>query len=287
MRVHGDLLFPHRNRKVFSEIHQLIPSIDLKTLVVSGFDELDMEGFLNTNPFTSASPDLTKIVLIFYFEQIAALNDSNGSAAQFRKEWEEDFTTIVDVTESVSKLAGRSEYQRRFVLDIGATDHIRNDASKFNSFVAGSYHAVINTGAGPMTVKEKDIIRLSVVRSGGPLGDFTIHGVMYTPTVFVLMLSHYQLKHERVYYHGLDDRVYHHVNCKDVEVAYTPEIEKVPSFLLTDDDIRAADILALVAVNATKKTSVLTPTRDVTRRDLHVTFAHTDVRTRSGRWSTT
>jgi hypothetical protein len=90
LRVHRDLLFPHRKRNVFPEIHQLIPSISLKTFVVSGFEELDMEGFVDTNPFTSASPDLVKIVIVFYFEQVLELNDSNGSAAQFREEWEGD-----------------------------------------------------------------------------------------------------------------------------------------------------------------------------------------------------
>jgi hypothetical protein len=90
LRVHRDLLFPQRKRNVFPKIHQLIPSIDLKTLVVSGFEELDMEGFVETNPFTSASPDLAKIVTIFYFEQLLGLNDSNGSAARFHEEWEED-----------------------------------------------------------------------------------------------------------------------------------------------------------------------------------------------------
>jgi hypothetical protein len=49
--------------------------------------------------------------------------------------------------------------------DTGATDHIRNDASKFISFDAGSYHAVSNTGAGPMTVKEKNMTRRRDIRT--------------------------------------------------------------------------------------------------------------------------
>jgi hypothetical protein len=63
-----------------------------------------------------------------------------------------------------------------------------------------------------------------------------LDGVTYAPTVFVSILSHYQLKHERVYYHGLDDKVYHHVDGKDIE-AYTPKIDKIPTFPLADDDI--------------------------------------------------
>jgi hypothetical protein len=92
------------------------------------------------------------------------------------------------------------------------------------------------------------------------------------------MLSHYQLKHERVCYHGLGDKVYHHVDGKDME-AYTPKIDKIPTSRLADDDIRAADMLALVALSTTKKIIVLAPTKNVTMRDLHVTFGHADIRT--------
>lgn len=130
-----------------------------------------------------------------------------------------------------------------------------------------------------MAVTKKDTIRLSVLRSDGPLGDLVIHGVMYAPGMFVSVLSHYQLKQQSVSYHGLDDKLYHHVGGKDSEVAYTPEIDKIPTFLLTDDEIQAAQVLALAAVGTTTRTSVLTPTRDIIMRDLHVTFDHADVRT--------
>ncbi|KAF2621926.1 hypothetical protein BU25DRAFT_307414, partial [Macroventuria anomochaeta] len=76
-------------------------------------------------------------------------------------------TPVVDISNTVRELAGRGEYQNRLILDTGATDHLCNDHSKFTSFDRGSYYAVINTGAGPITITQKGTIKVTVLRSDG------------------------------------------------------------------------------------------------------------------------
>ncbi|KAF1934607.1 hypothetical protein EJ02DRAFT_308366, partial [Clathrospora elynae] len=86
-------------------------------------------------------------------------------------------TSVINISDQVRSLAGRDEYQKRLILDTGATDHLCNDYSKFINFNNGTYYAVINTGAGPMTVSRKGTIKVTVVCSDGSLQPVTFSNV--------------------------------------------------------------------------------------------------------------
>ncbi|KAF1923748.1 uncharacterized protein M421DRAFT_43017, partial [Didymella exigua CBS 183.55] len=76
-------------------------------------------------------------------------------------------TPVIDISDTVRELAGRSEYHNRLILDTGATDHLCNDHSKFVNFDQGGYYAIINTRAGPITVTQKGTIKVTVLCSDG------------------------------------------------------------------------------------------------------------------------
>jgi hypothetical protein len=188
-------------------------------------------------------------------------------------------TPIVNISDKVRNLAGRNEYQNRLILDTGATDHLCNDYNKFVSFDNGSYHAVINTGAGPITVTQKGTIKVNTVCSDGTILPVTFSNVLYAPQMFVSVLSHSMLRKKNLYYHGYDHKLYLRRGQHDSEVAYTPEVDKIPTFLLADDELQAAQSLAFASVGTTQRNSILTPTRDVSLRDLHTIFGHADIQT--------
>jgi hypothetical protein len=56
--------------------------------------------------------------------------------------------------------------------------------------------------------------------------------------MFVLVLLHSMLREKNLYYHGWDKKLYKHLDKR--EIAYTPEIDRIPTFLLANDEIEAA-----------------------------------------------
>jgi hypothetical protein len=63
------------------------------------------------------------------------------------------------------------------------------------------------------------------------------------------------------------------------EIAYTPTIDGIPTLLLANDELEAAEALAFAAVHNTKRSSVLTLTREVSLCDLHKIFSHANTKT--------
>jgi hypothetical protein len=184
----------------------------------------------------------------------------------------------VKLSADVLSQAGRSDYKKRFILDTGSSDHICNDYSKFTSFSNDpNFHAVIDTGAGPIVANRKGTIEITVLTSNGSLHRIQFTNVLYAPDMFVSVLSHSMLREKNLYYHGWDEKLYKHPDKR--EIAYTPEIDRIPTFLLANDKIEAAQAFAFAAANTTPNTqrsSVLTPTREVSLYELHELFGHAD-----------
>ncbi|KAF1934866.1 hypothetical protein EJ02DRAFT_296993, partial [Clathrospora elynae] len=82
----------------------------------------------------------------------------------------------VKLSADVLSQAGRSNYKKRFILNTGSSDHICNNYSKFISFTNNpSFHAVIDTGAGPIVANCKGTIEITVLTSNSSL-----HQVQFT-----------------------------------------------------------------------------------------------------------
>jgi hypothetical protein len=95
--------------------------------------------------------------------------------------------------------------------------------------------------------------------------------------MFVSVLSHSMLREKNLYYHGWDKKLYKYLDKR--EIAYTLEINRIPTLLLANDEIKAAQAFAFAAANTTPNTqrrSVLTPTREVSLYELYELFSHAD-----------
>jgi transposase InsO family protein len=143
---------------------------------------------------------------------------------------------------------------------------------------------VINTGAGPITVSQKGTIKVKIMRSDGSTNCLTFSNVLYAPQMFVSVLSHSVLRQKNLWYHGYKHKLlYREQDGIDAEVAYTPEINWIPTLLMADDELMEAQSLAFAAVTqpVTSKlcNSQLTPSRKVTLHKLHHMFGHADVAT--------
>jgi hypothetical protein len=85
------------------------------------------------------------------------------------------------------------------------------------------------------------------------------------------------LRKKNLYYHGWDKKLYR--NPDNREIAYTLEIDRIPTFLLANNEIKAAQAFAFAAANTTPNTqrsSFLTLTREVSLYELYKLFSYAD-----------
>ncbi|KAG9375706.1 hypothetical protein A1F94_013762 [Pyrenophora tritici-repentis] len=182
--------------------------------------------------------------------------------------------TTVHLSEKVQSLTKEtSNFKQRFIIDTGSSDHICNDRSKFQ-ILHDTAPAIINTGAGPITAKQVGTIQITVVTSEGVLNKVSFTNVLYAPDMFVSVLSHSKLRAKNLYYHGWDSKLY--LMPSRQEIAFTPEIDKIPTLLLANIELEAARTFAFATAATTNPTGVLAPYREITLQELHELFGHAD-----------
>ncbi|KAG9387657.1 hypothetical protein A1F94_000549 [Pyrenophora tritici-repentis] len=182
--------------------------------------------------------------------------------------------TTVHLSEKVQSLTKEtSNFKQRFIIDTGSSDHICNDRSKFQ-ILHDTAPATINTGAGPITAKQVGTIQITVVTSEGVLNKVSFTNVLYAPDMFVSVLSHSKLRAKNLYYHGWDSKLY--LMPSQQEIAFTPEIDKIPTLLLANTELEAARAFAFATAATTNPTGVLAPYREITLQELHELFGHAD-----------
>ncbi|KAG9379356.1 hypothetical protein A1F94_009712 [Pyrenophora tritici-repentis] len=170
--------------------------------------------------------------------------------------------TTVHLSEKVQSLTKEtSNFKQRFIIDTGSSDHICNDRSKFQ-ILHDTAPATINTGAGPITAKQVGTIQITVVTSEGVLNKVSFTNVLYAPDI------------ENLYYHGWDSKLY--LMPSQQEIAFTPEIDKIPTLLLANTELEAARAFAFATAATTNPTGVLAPYREITLQELHELFGHAD-----------
>ncbi|KAG9375879.1 hypothetical protein A1F94_013623 [Pyrenophora tritici-repentis] len=174
--------------------------------------------------------------------------------------------TTVHLSEKVQSLTKEtSNFKQRFIIDTGSSDHICNDRSKFQ-ILHDTAPATINTGAGPITAKQVGTIQITVVTSEGVLNKVSFTNVLYAPDMLVSVLSHSKLRAKNLYYHGWDSKLY--LMPSQQEIAFTPEIDKIPTLLLANTELEAARAFALQPPRP--------PTQQITLQELHELFGHAD-----------
>ncbi|KAG9386150.1 hypothetical protein A1F94_002900 [Pyrenophora tritici-repentis] len=181
--------------------------------------------------------------------------------------------TTVHLSEKVQSLTKEtSNFKQRFIIDTGSSDHICNDRSKFQ-ILHDTAPATINTGAGPITAKQVGTIQITVVTSEGVLNKVSFTNVLYAPDMFVSVLSHSKLRAKNLYYHGWDSKLY--LMPSQQEIAFTPEVDKIPTLLLANTELEAARAFALQPPRPPTQ-QVYSPYREITLQELHELFGHAD-----------
>lgn len=99
--------------------------------------------------------------------------------------------------------ADNSAYRNYLIINIGSTNYICNDLSKFTGFSNNrSYYAVINTSAGPIHITRKGTIAVTIATLNGETHTITFSKVLYAPNMFVLVLTYLKLCAKDLYYYS-------------------------------------------------------------------------------------
>jgi hypothetical protein len=99
--------------------------------------------------------------------------------------------------------AGNSVYYNCLIIDIGSTNYIYNNLSKFTSFSNDySYYAIIKTSAGPIYIIRKGTIAVIIATLNSATYIVTFSEVLYAPNIFILVLSYLKLCTKDLYYYG-------------------------------------------------------------------------------------
>lgn len=185
-----------------------------------------------------------------------------------------NFATV-KLSDDVLRKAVDGAYRDRFNLDTGDTDPVCNNYNRFVTLDNDpSNHAIIKTGAGPIHINKKGTIAVTVVTSSGDLHTVKFSEVLYAPDMFVPILSHSKLRMKNLYYHGWHDTLL--LAPHNVEVAFAPGIDGIPTLLQAKDELQAAQAFTFAAVNTTKPSSLFAPISKVSLRELHKMFGHAD-----------
>ncbi|KAF2025023.1 hypothetical protein EK21DRAFT_117219 [Setomelanomma holmii] len=121
---------------------------------------------------------------------------------------DEENEQIAEISEQAKRLAGRSDYKDRTILDTGASDHICNNHDRFISFDPPHRRTVIETGGGKVEVKTTGTIKLAVLCGDGAIDTLTLTAVLYAPEMFLSCIAHSKIRAKGYFYHGWDERVY-------------------------------------------------------------------------------
>jgi hypothetical protein len=195
-----------------------------------------------------------------------------------RSDNDDDITSIAEISEQAKRLASRSNYKNRTILNTGATDHICNNYNRFVSWDTPGRRTVIKTGAGNVKVCVTGTIKMAVLCADGSINTITFNGVLYAPNMFLSIISHSKVRAKGCYWHGWDEKIYR--KSDKLELAYTPKIDGVPNILQVaneDDKLGAARALAFASQHGSHN-SHTPPFRKVTLKELHETFGHADVK---------
>lgn len=180
---------------------------------------------------------------------------------------------LATISDQAMQLAGRKDYGLRTICDTGATDHICNQRQKFIKLVPTNCPG-IRTGGGIARVEGIGTIALKILRSDGAINNVTFSGVLYSPDMFVSVLSHTRLREKGLYYHGWEEKIIQ--KSTNDEIAFCPEIDGIPNFLEASNRLEAAQAFSFAAVQASKSHKALVPTRKVTLFELHEMYGHAD-----------
>jgi hypothetical protein len=174
----------------------------------------------------------------------------------------------------LSKAVNNNEYKQRYCYDTAANRHVFNDRSKFVEYlpitlsdVHGSTGSTVAQGVG--------VVRLHVVKSDGTTHNIHLTQVLYCPEFATNVISQAPFKRKGVWYHSGKDKLY---TAEEDEIAYLPEIDGIPNFLVVTDPSQAPAALSYSSLVAYRSSSK-EPSTSRPATEWHHIYGHANIET--------
>jgi hypothetical protein len=188
------------------------------------------------------------------------------------------FTTIASSTISPSilqKAVRDATYKQRYCYDTAANRHVFNDRSKFISLIeTANNNNNVHGSTGTTTAAGVGTVRLRVVKSDGNTEVLHLTNVLYCPDFATNVISQAPFKRKGSWYHSGKDRLY--TAATDDELAYLPEIDGIPNFLVITAKSQAPAALCYASLHAYRSSSD-EPSATRSADDWHHIYGHANL----------
>jgi hypothetical protein len=131
----------------------------------------------------------------------------------------------------LEKAVQDATYKQRFCYNTAANRHVFNDRSKFTSLVHTNNNN-IHGSTSSTAAKGKGMVHMQVVKLDGGTEHLQLNNALYCPDFATNVISQVPFKRKRSWYHSGKDKLYTATNS---ELAYLPEIDGIPNFLVVTD----------------------------------------------------
>jgi len=149
----------------------------------------------------------------------------------------------------LKKAITNHNYRKRYCYDTAANRHVFNDRSKFHTYTPNINDHDVHGSTGLTSAKGVGTVRLEVVKADGTTEKIKLNNVLYCPDFATNVISQAPFKRAGVWYHSGKDKLY---TASNEELAYLPEIDSIPNFLVVTHSSQAPAALYYAASVATE-----------------------------------
>jgi hypothetical protein len=172
----------------------------------------------------------------------------------------------------LEKAVQDATYKQRFCYNTAANRHVFNDRSKFTSLVHTNNNN-IHGSTSSTAAKGKGMVHMQVVKLDGGTEHLQLNNALYCPDFATNVISQVPFKRKRSWYHSGKDKLYTATNS---ELAYLPEIDGIPNFLVVTDPSQAPAVLRYASLHAYQSSSN-EPTATRTADKWHHIYGHANL----------
>ncbi|KAI1509284.1 Reverse transcriptase domain protein [Pyrenophora tritici-repentis] len=171
-----------------------------------------------------------------------AKNSNDDDADQYDAHSYVTVATFVSPT-LLKKAVSNHDYQQRYCYDTAANRHVFNNRSKFYEYAPIDND--VHGSTGSTTAAGVGTVRLEVVKADGTTEKISLQNVLYCPDFATNVISQAPFKRAGVWYHSGKDKLY---TASDEELAYLPEIDGIPNFLVVTESSKAPAALSYASL---------------------------------------
>jgi hypothetical protein len=152
----------------------------------------------------------------------------------------------------LKKAITNHDYRKRYCYDTAANRHVFNDRSKFHTYTPNTNDHDVHGSTGSTSAKGVGTVRLEVVKADGTTEKIKLSNVLYCPDFATNVISQAPFKRAGVWYHSGKDKLY---TASDKELAYLPEIDGIPNFLVVTNSSQAPAALSYASLHCYRSTA--------------------------------